>query len=228
MSGEHFDYQMPSPGRERLRNVALAGGAIALVALLGFAGWRLAKDVAAPKKKHVQEISLVKPPLPPKQEKPPEPEKKEEVKQEIKTPEPEKDDSPPPAQDLGLDAKGEAGGDAFGLQGRPGGRDITTIGPEGSGNGRSGNSAFYANQLQNELQDVLNRNDKLRAAEYRALVRLWMDASGRVTRVELAGSTGDGDLDRRLREALEEAKRLKPPPEGMAQPIRLELVSRRT
>jgi len=229
VTADHFEYRMPSRGRERLRTLLLALFVLVVLALLGFAGWRLARDAGAPKRRQVQQISLVKPPLPPKQEKPPEPEKKEEVKQEIKAPEPEKkDDAPPPSEQLGLDAKGGAGGDAFGLQGRPGGRDITTIG-NGSGNGAgNGNGAFYANQLQSELQDALNRNDRLRAAEYHALVKLWLSAEGAVTRVEIAGSTGDAELDKRLRDALGEARRLRPPPEGLAQPVRIELVARRT
>ena len=182
-------------------------------------------DSSKPRKPQVQQISLVKPPLPPKLEKPPE-EKKEEVKQDIPPPEDVKDDSPPPAEDLGLDAKGVAGSDGFGLAGRPGGRDITTIGATGTGTGAG--RAFYANQLQSELQDALNRDDKLRSAQYRARVSLWLSAEGNVTKVEIAGSTGDADLDRLLQATLAKARRLKPPPEGLAQPIRVELVARRT
>jgi periplasmic protein TonB len=201
---------------------------LVVLALLALGVHRLIKDSAAPKKRAVQQISLVKPPLPPKPEKPPEPEKKEQVKQEIRTPEPEKDDSPPPpSEQLGVDAKGVAGNDAFGLAGRPGGRDITTIGP-GVGTGSGRGNAFYASQLQSELQEALNGNEGLRAAEYRAQVSLWLSPEGNVTRVEIAGSTGNAEIDKRLRATLREAKRLKPPPEGLAQPIRLELAARRT
>lgn len=230
MSGERFEYRTASRGREWLRASLVVLAIVVALALLVYGGWRLAKDAGAPKRRQVQQISLVKPPLPPRP--PPEPERpKEEIKEPIKQPEPEeqpKDDAPAPAQDLGLDAKGGAGSDGFGLVGRPGGRDITTIGKgSGTGTGRA-NGAFYASQLQGEIQAALNRDDRLRAAEYRALVRLWLDAQGKVTRVELAGSTGDAELDRRLREALEETKKLRPPPQGVAQPIRLELVARRT
>jgi protein TonB len=232
MSAASFDYRLPSRGRERLRGILVIGSACGVFGLLAYGGWQLAKDVGAPKRRAVQQISLVKPPLPPKP--PPEPERpKEEVKQEVKTPEPEQkpsDDVPPPQETLGLDAKGGAGADGFGLVGRPGGRDITTIGNaggSGAGGGRV-NTAFYASQVQSALQDELNRNKELRDAEYRALVNLWIGADGHVTRVELAGSTGDAALDRRLRDALAELKKLRPPPEGVAQPIRLELMARRT
>lgn len=232
MRGRHFEYRTASRGRERLRSILVVAVSSGLLGLLVYGGWQLARDAGAPKRRGVQQISLVKPPLPPKP--PPEPEKpKEEVKQEIKTPEPEQkpsDDAPPPMETLGLDAQGGAGGDSFGLVGRPGGRDITTIGKDigsGTGGGRI-STAFYASQLQSQIQEALNRNDELRVAEYRAMVWLWLDAQGKVTKVELAGSTGDAGLDRRLRDALEEAKKLRPPPEGMAQPIRLELVARRT
>lgn len=233
MSARHFDYQTPSRGGETLRTVLIVLTLLLAVGLLIYGGWRLAKEAGAPKKRQVQQISLVKPPLPPRP--PPEPERpKEEVKQEIKPPEPKPepkaDDSPPPAQDLGLDAKGVAGTDSFGLVGRPGGRDITTIGKDtGTGSGEKRfNSALYASELQGQIQEALNRDDKLRATEYRALVHLWVNTQGVVTKVEFAGSTGDGDLDRRLRSALEVARKLRPPPEGVAQPIRLELLARRT
>jgi protein TonB len=231
MSARHFEYRTASQGRERLRSALVVALALAAVALLGYGGWQLAKDAGGPKRQVVQQISLVRPPLPPRP--PPEPERpKEEVKQEIKTPEPEPkpaEAAPAPMENLGLDAQGGAGGDSFGLVGRPGGRDITTIGSsEGAGKGTGRvNSAFYANQLQSQLQDALNRDDKLRDAEYRALVSLWLDGDGRVERVQLEGSTGDAALDRRLREALAESKKLRAPPEGLAQPIRLELVARR-
>jgi protein TonB len=228
MSPAHFEYREAGRGRERMRTALLMAAVVLFLALLALGGWQLAKNAGAPKKRVVQQISLVKPPLPPKP--PPEPEKpKEQVKEQIKQPEPEpKEAAPAPQQDLGLDAKGTGAGDNFGLVGRPGGRDITTIGADtGNGTGGRVNTAFYASQLQSQIQDELNRDDKLRAAEYRALVELWLSPQGKVTRVELSGSTGDAELDRRLREALEDSKRLRPPPEGVALPIRVELVARR-
>jgi protein TonB len=226
----HFEYKTASRARERLRTalVVLVSAALLVAAFLGVR--QLLKEAGGPKRRQVQQISVMRPPMPPKP--PPEPERpKEEVKQEIKTPEPDKaKDDAPPSPDLGLDAEGAAGGDSFGLVGRPGGRDITTIGGAGGSGGGIGriNTALYASQLQSQLQDELNRNERLRAAEYRALVKLWVNADGKIARVELAGSTGDAELDRRLQGALEEARKLRPPPEGVAQPIKLELVARRT
>lgn len=231
-AARHFQYRTASKGRERLRSAGVMLTAAGLIALLVYGGWQLAKDAGGPKRRSVQQISLVKPPLPPKP--PPEPEqKKEEVKQEIKQPEPEAkpdDAAAPPAETLGLDAQGGSGSDSFGLAGRPGGRDITTIGnteSAGTGTGRV-NTAFYASQLQTQIQDELNRNEKLRDAEYRARIHLWLAADGKVSKVELSGSTGDAELDARLRSALGAASRFKAPPEGLEQPIRLELVARRT
>jgi protein TonB len=231
-AAHHFEYRVASQARERLRSALVVAFSVCGLGLLAYGGWQLAKDAGAPKRRTVQQISVIRPPLPPKP--PPEPERKrEEVKQEIKQPEPEEkpaDGAPPPMENLGLDAQGSSGGDSFGLVGRPGGRDITTIGNDegkGSGTGRI-NAALYASQLQTQIQDALNRNDRLRDAEYRAQVSLWLASDGSVSRVELAGSTGDDALDRRLRAALAEAKKLRPPPEGLEQPIRLELVARRT
>jgi protein TonB len=228
VSPARYEYRETGRARETLRTLLVMAAAVTVLAVLAIGGWQLAKNAGAPKRRMVQQISIVKPPLPPKP--PPEPEKpKPEVKEQIKQPEPEpKEAAPAPQQDLGLDAKGAGGGDSFGLVGRPGGRDITTIGSEvGKGSGGRLSTAFYASQLQSEIQEELNQDDQLRSAEYRALVELWLSPQGKVTRVKLAGSTGDAELDRRLREALAESKRLRPPPEGVALPIRVELVARR-
>src|SRR5579862_6391952 len=75
----------------------------------------------------VQQIQLIRPPPPPPNlppPPPPPPQEKVHIPTPEKAPQPTPD-HPPPAQQLGLDAKGGAGSDAFGLVGRPGGADIT-------------------------------------------------------------------------------------------------------
>src|SRR5499427_5003755 len=217
----HFEYRTASRARERLRTVVALSVTALVLGLLAY-GARALISEAPPKRHQVQQISLVRPPVPP----PPPPQEerpKEEVKQEIKQPEP-KDDSPPPDVPLGLDAKGTSGGDNFGLAGRPGGREITSLGDKGTGDGRG--FLFYANQLQAQLQDELNQQKKLRGSDYRATVAVWIGADGRVQRVDLTGSTGDPDTDKLLRTAIAEARRLKAPPENMPQPVRLRITSR--
>src|ERR1700722_13074285 len=78
--------------------------------------------------KVVQEVHLIRPPPPPPPEEkpppPPPPEEKVITPQAQPKPDPTPDNHPPPSQNLGLDAEGGAGGDAFGLVGNKGGRDL--------------------------------------------------------------------------------------------------------
>ena len=178
------------------------------------------------KKPRVQQISLIKPPEPKPEEKPPEPEQKPpEVKEEVKLdeppPEPQAADAPPPGADLGVDAKGDGGGDQFGLVGKPGGRELTTIGGNGS---RFGG---YLGMVTKDVDDVLRRNDKVRSGKYKVTVKLWIALSGNVDRFELLNSTGDAEVDAEMKRALAGIKLLKdPPPADMPQPVRLLISSR--
>jgi len=217
----HFEYKTASRARERLRTFVALGVTALVLGLLAYGARALISE--APHKRHqVQQISLVRPPVPPPP--PPQVEKpKEEIKQEIKEPQP-RDDSPPPDAPLGLDAKGTSGSDGFGLAGRPGGREITSLGDTGAGDGRG--FLFYANQLQAQLQDELNQQKKLKGSDYRATVAVWIGQDGHVQRVDLTGSTGDSDTDKVLREAIAGARRLKAPPANMPQPLRLRITSR--
>ena len=217
----HFQYRAASRARERVRTILALVASALVLGLLAY-GARALMSEARPRRHQVQQISLVRPPVPPPP--PPQVEKpKEEIKQEIKEPEP-KDDSPPPDAPLGLDTKGTSGNDGFGLAGRPGGREITSLGDTGVGDGRG--FLFYANQLQAQLQDELNQEKKLRGSDYRATVAVWIGQDGRVQRVDLTGSTGDSDTDKVLRAAIASARRLKAPPANMPQPLRLRITSR--
>lgn len=183
------------------------------------------KDAGPTKKKSVQQISVLRPPPPPPppkpEEKPPEPElKKEEVKipEEKPDPEPQQAEQPPAGEQLGVDAQGSGTGDGFGLVGKPGGKDVTTIGGDRFG--------WYAGVLRGQIQKALARNDQLRGAEFKVIVRIWVEADGRVRRAELADSTGDADKDKRIRLALADVPVLnEPPPTDMPQPIRFRLSS---
>lgn len=197
---------------------------LALLALLGFALKKLFGDAGPQKKQTVHNISLLKPPPPPPppkpQEKPPEPEmKKEEVKVEQPKPDAPNQDNAPEGKQLGVDADGGAGGDAFGLVGNKGGRDLLAGGKMGF--------AFYTNQLQRHLQDELARHKRLKGADYRVTVRVWLSRSGAVQRVDLAGTSGNGEVDETLRRVLADVPALRePPPESMPQPIKVRITNR--
>jgi len=199
----------------------------------------LMKPSAPTKKQVVQQIQLVRPPPPPppkEQPKPPEIKPREEVKvNEPPPPTPQAqpaNNEPPPAAALGVDAQGGAGGDNFGLVGRPGGRDITTLGKDGGGVGGGVSRlafASYTNLLQQRIQDEISRNQQLRSGDYRAVVRVWLTREGAIQRVEMVGSSGDPERDQLIRSSLASMAPLRePPPENMPQPVRLRITSRAT
>jgi protein TonB len=176
------------------------------------------------KKPRLQQITLVKPPPPPPPEKkPPEPEiKKEEVK--IEQPKPDEapkpaDNEPPAGKDLGVDAEGSGSGDGFGLVGRKGGRDLLA--------GAGGKYAGYTTLLRQQIQEIMAKDKRLRSANYKAVVRIWMTRDGRVEKFEMVGSTGYPDTDGLIKLALASMPSLKEaPPEDMPQPIKMRITSR--
>lgn len=184
------------------------------------------------KKRVIHEISLVKPPPPPPkpEEKPPEPEIK---KEEVKLPEPEapppeqpenaSQDEPPPSDNLGLDADGQAGSDGFGLGANKGGRAIIAGKSGGSGN----RFAWYDGLVQKTIQDALDRSKDLDKQNYKVIVKIWLNQDGTVERFDLANSSGNTDVDKSIKIALREVRRVREPlPDGLLQPIKLRITSR--
>jgi len=222
----------------RSRLPALAGG---LFMLLFTAGVVLMVknfiDNAEPPEKHtVQKISLVKPPPPKPEEKPPEPEKMEEIKEsrqeEVQldappTPDQPQDQGPPPGEQLGLDAEGGAGGDAFGLAARKGGRDITTLGSLGSGGGSGGDrEGWYGRLISRHFEESLRRSKRLQGTNYQVIVQVWFDG-GTVRRVRLTRGSGNPETDAAIQEEIMALPPLREMlPEDLPQPVRVRVASR--
>jgi protein TonB len=219
--------------RRRQRWIGRAALGVGLLCFVGVVAWdalSLLSDSKAPKKQMVQ-VSILKlpppppPPPPPPEQKPPEP----EVKQEVEAPKPDEpqqaEEAPPPGEQLGLDAEGSGAGDGFGLAARKGGQDITTIG--GGGQGNRSQFAWFTGTVQAQVQEYLQRNEKLRAADYRVVLKLWFGRDGRVERFELVNGSGNAELDRNLKLAMDEMPRLKQaPPTDLPQPLKLRVTSR--
>ena len=78
------------------------------------------------------------------------------------------------------------------------------------------------------IEAALRANEKTRHAVMRIQVRLWSDAMGRVTRVQLMSSTGDAALDAALRDdVLGHLTLREPPPKDMPMPMVLSVTERR-
>jgi protein TonB len=174
-------------------------------------------------KKQIQTVNLLKPPPPPpppKVERPPEPEIKEEVK--INEPEqleelPDMAEQPPMGDLLGLDAAGGAGGDAFGLIGRKGGRGLLDGDP----------FVLFASQLQKMIEEVLLDKDEIRTKAYSVVLQLWVGQDGSISRAKLTTSTGDEIIDSKLVEMVTGMTMLaQSPPDNLPQPIKLRISSR--
>jgi protein TonB len=218
---EYLESKSPRVWPTRL---LITAGVLALMALIGFALRELVGDSGPPKKHVVHNIALLRPPPPPPpkpKERPPEPEiKKEEVKVEQPKPDAPEQAEAPPGEQLGVDAEGGAGSDGFGLVGNKGGRDLLSPSSRAA-------FALYTRHLQRVMQDELAKHRKLKSVDYRVVVRLWLTDSGAVRRVELAGSSGRGEVDAALREAIAEMAELRePPPQNMPQPLTLRITNR--
>ncbi len=216
----------PTAARRWLRNLLIAFGVVLVLGLIVSVVMSFLGKSGKARKAPVQQIAILRPPPPPpppkQEEKPP-----ELKKEEVKIPPPPQEQAPKdadakaPGKDLGLDAEGGAGGDGFGLVGKKGGRDL--IGGDGGARSRF---AFYTNMLQQQIQEELSRDKRLRGGGYRAVVRIWLGGDGRVQKVDLSGSTGDADLDGNIRNALAGITLTQPPPQDMPQPVRLRISSR--
>ena len=137
------------------------------------------------------------------------------IKEEQPKEAPPKDEPP-----LGTGIKGD-GPDSYGLSDKAGNGRIGS-------NGDGSKWGWYASQVQSRIQQAIQQNRKTRTASMSVNVRVWPDASGRISRAQIAGSTGDPSLDSALRdEVLTGLQLQQPPPAGMPAPITLRVTARR-
>lgn len=216
--------RVAKPKRWRPSPALLA--AIIAVPLLGAAISALFTKVEPGKHKVVTQISLIAPPPPPKPpEKPPDPPK---IKDEVKIDEPKPVDEPkqapeePPPGPLGLDANGTGPGDGFGLAGRPGGRDVTVGGGHGGGLGMT----LFGSSAARHIAQELARDPRLKTANYRIEVRIWLAKDGHIDREEIVRGTGDRSLDAIISSALKQVSSVQQPvPQDLPQPLRIRVTS---
>lgn len=227
MSGLAEEALFEAPWRRRVRQLGLAvvvaaliGGAVLLVQGLGGEAQRPARQVTK-----ITIIPDTPPPPPPPPKEQPKPEPKEAPKQ-VKLDAPKPQDVPKPQADEPIKMEGEAGDGPSPFAAGPVTQEYTG-GEIGAGNGMQ--FAFYTNLLQRRIQNALQQAAALKGADFRVVVRVWLDADGRLTRSELADSTGDGALDAALRTAMAEVPAVgEAPPAGMPQPVRIRVTNRVT
>jgi protein TonB len=223
----------------RYRFFIWAGGLIILIAPITLAIRTLTANQPPAK---VQPVTFVKllPPVPtptppPPQQSTPRPQEMVEQKQMMEPetkpvhpdekPKEENKKQAPPGP-LGVNAKGEGQGDAFGLVGRPGGNGLLN----GGGGGSGSRFGWYASQVQSRIEQALRDNGHTRGASIPGLrVRIWADNTGRVTRAQLIGSTGNAAIDSAItNEVLTGLQLQEPPPSDMPMPIVLRVTAHRS
>lgn len=222
---KHFDVQETDPDESKMKKWLPRGGAAVLVLVLSGVSVALIRNMSgtsAPQQPLIQQISIVMPPPPPPPPEIQEPEPEiEELELDEPEPEPLVDDTAaePLGAELGLDADGVAGGDAFGLLAKKGGRGLL-----GGGDA----NAWYAGILQRELQKLLSDDESIRGlGEYSVIVSISLDENGYVEESRLLSGSNNPRLDAALSAALASGVRLsQEPPADLPQPIRLRISSR--
>lgn len=208
---------MPKDEPESRAKKFVMPGIVIAVLLAGAFGIYHIVSGDSPKKRVLETVAikLVPPPPPPPKEPPPEPPKmveEQKIEQPVDKPMDSPKDEPPPGP-LALDAKGEAGSDAFGLGGKIGGADYTG----GGGGTRFGH---FAVMIQDRVSRSLHDDDKLGSEKFRATLRLWLSEAGKIERVQLLRTTGNSDIDSRIEQVIAAMPQLpESPPKDMPQPI---------
>lgn len=213
--------------------------AAVVVVGLGYAIYLWANDMAGVKREAPKMAAIIPlpppPPPPPPPEKPPEePPPPEEVAEPEPEPEtkpveqPKPDEAPPkPANDLAnameMNTDAQAGSDAFNISAGSG------RGMSGSGGGGGFGNATYGQYMSYMLQKILREDERTRNLVYRGVVmNIWLDASGQLTRVEVAKSSGDAEIDEKLVATLRAVGRVdERPPASTPMPLRASISSRR-
>jgi periplasmic protein TonB len=224
----------------RYRYLIWFGAAVLLIAPITLAIRTLTSKEPPAKAAPINFVKLLPPvstptPPPPTQQATPRPqeqmiEQKQMVEPETKPHHPdekpkENNKKQAPPGPLGVNAKGEGRGDAFGLVGRPGGNGLLN----GGGGGGGTRFGWYAAQVQARIEEALRQNNKTKTASISGIrIRIWADNTARVTRAQLVGSTGDPSLDSAItNEVLNGLQLNEPPPSDMPMPIVLRVTAKR-
>ena len=198
--------------------------ALVTVAALGLLAWGVASmsgdDKGKRKKPPVVTLLPDKPPPPPpppKEEKKPEPPKEDKKDMKVEPPK----EQPPQAQNEPLKMEGAAGEGGSPFAAGSVGRDYA------GGNIGGMQQGLFAGRLQRHIQEELNRHRKLREADYRVVLRLWLRRDGSVERAELASGTGNEALDQQIRDAVMQIGAMREaPPDNLPQPMRVRVTAR--
>lgn len=225
LNASHDDDQKPGLARFIVPGgitLGLIGAAFLVHSLMG-------SGPTAPKRQTVKIAVLPDtppPPPPPKPEKPPEPKPQENTPQPQD--QPKVAEAPPEAQQLKMEGAAGDGPSAFSAG------SVSSDykgGAIGAGNGASAPSAgdrakfnFYAKSAQQVLRAELDRTLARDVIRLGARLQIWIDASGRIDRYEIAGLS-DAAAQSQVRAAMQDISKgfRLVPPAGLPQPLEMRL-----
>jgi hypothetical protein len=201
--------------QDKYRKYVMPGIAALVLLAGGFGIYRIVTG-DTPRKRVLETVAIkLVPPPPPEVKPPPEPPKmveEQKIEQPVDKPMDAPKDEPPPGP-LALDAKGEAGSDAFGLGGKLGGADFFG----GGGGTRFGHFAIL---MQTSISKSIHDDEKLNTEKFRATVKVWLSEAGKIQRVQVMHTTGDAGTDNRIEQVIGAMPVLpEAPPKDMPQPI---------
>ncbi len=134
------------------------------------------------------------------------------------------EEPPPDAQDKPADKPAEealgtalTGGDGTSGLGSGNGGGNGMIG--GTGGRNYSERGRWQGKFGRAIQDILSRNPELKFAKGSVPFRVWLDESGRITRVTLNGTTGNSSQDEVLRSKALVGQVLEPAPPGTPMPV---------
>ena len=137
--------------------------------------------------------------------------------------EPPPDNSPPEAPSSDDIASG-ATGSGPAIPGGSGGNGNRIGGRRGSGT----KFGWYAAKVQSSIREALGSNSATRSATMNLQVRIWPDSSGRITRAQLVGSSGNAAVDQAIKNQILTGLQLpQAPPADMPTPIVLRISARK-
>ncbi len=216
--------------RPERRWLGPAVGAV-VVLLLGALIWHFASSSVGVRREapRIATITPLPPPPPPPKEKPPEPKKVEEDIKPIEKPQdiPQKPvDAPKPSNDVAknvtINGDAQAGSDNFNIGAGDGG------GMMGSGGGTGTGTGSYDQYLGYAIQQAVQRDDRVNRLVFDVRADVWLDADGKLARVELVGSSGNQKTDDALIEALRAMPRIDvAPPSSLRFPLRVAIRGKR-
>lgn len=180
-------------------------------------------------KKNINTVKILPDTPPPPPPPPPKEQPKEQPKdqpKEVKEVQQPKPDSPPAEA---LKMEGAAGDGPSPFQSGSvsneytGGEVSTKIG----GGPSKYQFAYYTDLLKTQIEDLLAKDPTLATGAYKVVVKLWISASGKISKYELVSVTGDEAVDALIRKTLADVPPLsEPPPSDMPQPVKLRVTAR--